>query len=107
MTPNSLHNNTSGAGNPALRELVTLNLTRHLGFHYVNRFRRELVTGYAAAFAKWSRDQGRDESPIGRLCSLISRHLKGSETDSPGTLGLMNDRSEERRVGKECRSRWS
>ena len=31
----------------------------------------------------------------------------GEETETPADFGILTDRSEERRVGKECRSRWS
>src|SRR2546422_4690513 len=44
----------------------------------------------------------------------LRRGMKVKSTGSPisvpvgkGTLGRIMDRSEERRVGKECRSRWS
>ena len=33
--------------------------------------------------------------------------LDGTETYSVGAVNFSDDRSEERRVGKECRSRWS
>ena len=39
----------------------------------------------------------------GQTIELRIPGLQGKRTDS----GYFNDRSEERRVGKECRSRWS
>src|SRR2546430_7424524 len=36
-----------------------------------------------------------------------SRRVSSTSTISPGDCGATNTRSEERRVGKECRSRWS
>src|SRR3712207_7208612 len=40
----------------------------------------------------------------GALWGLISPHVPGS---NPGSATNASVRSEERRVGKECRSRWS
>src|SRR5258706_13475186 len=57
----------------------------------------EKATGYPAA------------EVLGRNC----RFLQGTDTDQPGleeiriALREGRERSEERRVGKECRSRWS
>ena len=48
------------------------------------------------------------------MCGVISifagegeRTPKNTVPDKPVTTGLTDQRSEERRVGKECRSRWS
>ena len=50
------------------------------------------------------------------LSALISVHLQAQEVETLVLIDtdmgkikvkLFNDRSEERRVGKECRSRWS
>ena len=40
-----------------------------------------------------------------RIIKIMVPNKEGKLTDV--ILGLMNARSEERRVGKECRSRWS
>src|SRR3989454_2522562 len=45
----------------------------------------------------------RDREPRNGLLSLVRIELGGQQC----TLGTYRDRSEERRVGKECRSRWS
>src|SRR3712207_9154191 len=57
---------------------------------------------------------------MSRLCPAIERELREGEVKREGELALSRsedrfkrlveqaaDRSEERRVGKECRSRWS
>src|SRR2546423_8921746 len=47
------------------------------------------------------RDSANSRPPIASLCSTAARS-RGS-----GSRWMLDDRSEERRVGKECRSRWS
>src|SRR5437868_1221722 len=42
-----------------------------------------------------------------RVRLLADIELHGVAGDQPGMFELLEDRSEERRVGKECRSRWS
>ena len=58
--------------------------------------------GYKVMFASATEEQGVDE---------IKKMLKGKSTVFAGPSGVgkssMLNRSEERRVGKECRSRWS
>src|SRR2546430_16711999 len=44
---------------------------------------------------------------LGRLDAVHDRHVDVHEDDVRHDLLGLLDRSEERRVGKECRSRWS
>src|SRR5256885_8768420 len=46
------------------------------------------------------------EQPLARLVSLV-QPISSPTTISPFTMASLLTRSEERRVGKECRSRWS
>src|SRR3712207_9139108 len=52
---------------------------------------------------------GRREPPRTRLCSVQKcfRTTDIDEVGNPRNLTFFEMRSEERRVGKECRSRWS
>src|SRR6266699_4311556 len=43
--------------------------------------------------------------PILQMCQLVLDHTPLLPHANPGVMGP-KDRSEERRVGKECRSRW-
>src|SRR3712207_7214843 len=43
----------------------------------------------------------------GDLSRKITVEVKGEILELKNTINTMVDRSEERRVGKECRSRWS
>src|SRR2546430_1411753 len=43
----------------------------------------------------------------GKACGLISTDLIAKENCSAAVEQTLRERSEERRVGKECRSRWS
>src|SRR5687768_4562163 len=43
--------------------------------------------------------------PVGSLAFF--RHEKGFRAEAPIVVVMLDERSEERRVGKECRSRWS
>ena len=60
-----------------------------------------LTTDDAAAFRKKAEEAGMTESDYFRL--LITQQ----PSDYPEIRGGIKVRSEERRVGKECRSRWS
>src|SRR2546430_9170890 len=46
-------------------------------------------------------------APAGSLSSLRSKTVMLSRPRKPPSKTLLPSRSEERRVGKECRSRWS
>src|SRR5256885_16141168 len=48
-----------------------------------------------------------DVSTVANLGAYLSSNGPGSSTNSPATAMGGVYRSEERRVGKECRSRWS
>ena len=44
------------------------------------------------------------------MCGIVGIYLKNKKFEKNlGKMlsGMLNNRSEERRVGKECRSRWS
>src|ERR1035438_1241811 len=49
----------------------------------------------------------RSEHPTPPFSYLDFRDLRDSTHSFSGLIGYHDDRSEERRVGKECRSRWS
>ena len=44
---------------------------------------------------------------IGLLSSVVLFNVLGARSDAQVKTARVNIRSEERRVGKECRSRWS
>src|SRR2546430_15066604 len=82
----------------------------------LDRLESTLTDGYAQALAleaeRWrlerrlaevaraGRDPGEELSSIGRRLTIADDELSQLRT-------LLSSRSEERRVGKECRSRWS
>jgi len=79
-----------GLGNPGPEHL----LTRHnAGFWFVDA----LAAKAGARFRSHTRFQG----------EICRTQLSGSEVTLLKPMTYMNRRSEERRVGKECRSRWS
>ena len=41
------------------------------------------------------------------LAEYGRKEIEIAETEMPGLMACRAERSEERRVGKECRSRWS
>src|SRR6266550_7915310 len=45
--------------------------------------------------------------PISRGTTSAMASRAGADDGAVGDVGVMRGRSEERRVGKECRSRWS
>src|SRR3712207_9513590 len=62
-----------------------------------------LQAEYREARERWLEESGVKEATVGR--EEIAR-VVSSRTGIPVTR-MLKDRSEERRVGKECRSRWS
>ena len=52
-------------------------------------------------------DEKQNRAFHGLYRSLIANMVTGVSTGFTKTLNLVGTRSEERRVGKECRSRWS
>ena len=67
---------------------------------------------YSVGEVKSLRSPGRREIGHGALAERALVPVLPSEKDFPYTIRLVSevlsdDRSEERRVGKECRSRWS
>ena len=85
---------------PLSKKMLKFYLTDHGKSLYRNRFHTYLVV------------EGEAIQPrrIGSLCSVVDFHrllrqlLEKNEIDEET---LRAERSEERRVGKECRSRWS
>src|SRR3712207_9175717 len=53
---------------------------------------------------KWSRTSARDR---GRMLYKLAQLIEANAKDLAALETADNGRSEERRVGKECRSRWS
>ena len=47
------------------------------------------------------------DSIVSAMAYAALRNALGDREFVPARLGHISDRSEERRVGKECRSRWS
>src|ERR1041384_4576755 len=94
---------------------VTLNESKRRG-KFRGRRRGHLSAPKAALieqFRSHVKDTGSPEVQIPLLSERINyltTHLKGHVKDHASRRGLImmvNKRSEERRVGKECRSRWS
>ena len=76
-----------------------INEVKSLKDDYLERL---LVTGgYPAVFTSNNKDK-----QIARLGEIVSSYLEKDVEDYLG-IELVEARSEERRVGKECRSRWS
>ena len=65
-----------------------------------------IALGYLRARGPWNRYQElkEQEANIARYEGWRGTRLRD---DGPSAASIMAQRSEERRVGKECRSRWS
>ena len=48
-----------------------------------------------------------EEKPGAHSVDALLKHLAQRQKESPDYYERLPERSEERRVGKECRSRWS
>ena len=72
----------------------------------LHRYNTEICNTSHSKRDKWNVDQ---TVRCIMSCHIIPRHISGSliYTAPPANKGLIVMRSEERRVGKECRSRWS
>src|SRR5690348_18383403 len=65
------------------------------------------VEGLAARAADRANGEGLDAGTVGRDSGVGAGHLEQRDARGAERQARVGARSEERRVGKECRSRWS
>src|SRR3712207_8782080 len=96
-----------------MRFLLCVQESTHVLFSAVELFFFSSRRRHTRYWRDWSSDVC--SSDLGPLSEALVRDLAQGTTPDAATLSLaerpaaeaLTDRSEERRVGKECRSRWS
>src|SRR3712207_9528170 len=93
--------------NEQLEEKEELNTTdTHSDYKPVNRFDASAVHHLSGMYQNWFLDYA-SYVILERAVPHIEDGLKPVQRRILHSMKRMDDRSEERRVGKECRSRWS